>query len=538
MFKKISINKLIKIISIIISFLLIIIGISSIFVTAYFNSTFYHADEKTYFKYSIGIPEILSLFISLGIIFISFKTILKKIPSNILLILLSIFSLALYIYWINTIQLNPESDQRLIHEMASALLNGNINYYLQQSQYLSLYPYQFALTVLVSIVYKIFGENYLYIQYINAICSVLNTILIFYISKLLFKNDNIQKILLVLLGGFSLYWMFFNVHFYGNIIGLSFALLAIYLTLLYLEKHKNIFLLILGISIAISILIKTNYMIFLCAIAIVIFSNLITCPKNDFSLIKKLKLFLIPILIFLLGFCGINLFYNLIVKYIYKIDLPDGVPMITYIYMGMAEPTTLSPGWYTGDNAKLYTTNNYDHNQTVDKSLELIQNRLAYFIQNPKIFIMYYLEKIGSTWLNPTFQTIWCSLPGTRYRWYEEYAHYLGYHEKALSMVGGNLYKVEENFFNIYQILIFIFASFGISKIKNNIDLKTFLLQLVFIGGFSFHILWETKAIYVLPYYFILLPYSAFAINYLFEKIEKSYKQNKILKLNKFNNIN
>lgn len=207
--------------------------------------------------------------------------------------------------------------------------------------------------------------------------------------------------------------------------------------------------------------------------------------------------------------------------------------MITYIYMGMAEPTTLSAGWYTGDNAKLYSDNNYNNQQTTTKTYELIKNRLQYFCQNPKEFINYYSEKIGSTWLNPTFQTIWCSLPGTRYRWYEDYAHYLGYHEKVLSMVGGNLYNIEENYFNIYQILVFIFASIGIYKTHKNINLQMFLIPLIFFGGFLFHILWETKSIYVIPYYFLLLPYTAFGLNEIFEKIIKKYKNKKILYLSK-----
>ena len=56
-----------------------------------------------------------------------------------------------------------------------------------------------------------------------------------------------------------MYWMFFNVHFYGNIIGLTLALTALLFTLLYLEKDKFYYLIFTGIFIALSIIIKTNY---------------------------------------------------------------------------------------------------------------------------------------------------------------------------------------------------------------------------------------------------------------------------------------
>ena len=174
-----------------------------------------------------------------------------------------------------------------------------------------------------------------------------------------------------------------------------------------------------------------------------------------------------------------------------------------------------------------------------------MNERINYFIKNPIKFKNYYIEKIASTWLNPTFQTIWCSLPGTRYIWYPDYAHYLGYHEKILSMVGGDLYKIEEFYFDIYQIIAFFFAGIGILKISNksneindeenkndNSDnnkeyinpINYYILPITFLGGFLFHILWETKAIYVIQYYFILLPFTSYGLNYSYEYILNKYK--------------
>lgn len=534
--KKIDNNKFQKLTSfflkystLIISLIIGIIGVLSIFITAYFNSTFYHPEEKTSFKYSFGIIEIvLTIFVTILILTIN-KKILKKIPSIVILIPISILSLILYFYWVNALRLNPETDQKLIHEMAVTLLSGNIGNYNNVSQYLFLYPYQFALTFVISIIYKILGENFLYVEYLNCICSFINMFLIFYISKIIFKKENIQKILALLIGAFSLYWMFFNVHFYGNIIGLTLALAAILFALLYLDKNKFYFLIPAGIFSSLSILIKTNYSIFLCAIILILLLDII--KKWNYKV-----LLIVPI--FISSFLIINLGYKQIIKY-YNINDSCGVPMINYIYMGMAPQTSLSPGWYTGDNVKIYTDSNFDKEKNNEIASELILNRLNYFIKNPKDLFNYYGQKIGSTWLNPTFQTIWCSLPGTRYRWYPEYAHYLGYHEKVLSMVGGNLYKIEENYFNIYQILIFIFASLGIFKISSNTDnLKLYLLPITFLGGFLFHILWETKAIYVIQYYFILLPYTAFGIDYLSEKISKIKSKKSKSNLNNNNNNN
>lgn len=512
-------NFLLKYGLIITSMIIGLIGILSIFITAYFDCTFYHPAEKTYFKYNIGIITILiSCFIILMIAILN-KKILKKIPSIAILLPILLVCMLVFIVWINAMRLNPETDQKMIHDMAISLLENNISDFTSKAQYLFLYPFQFGLTLFVSFIYKIFGVNFLYIEYINAICSIVNMLIIYYISKIIFKNENIQKILVILLGGFSLYWMFFNVHFYGNIIGLTLALIALLFTLLYLEKDKFYYLIFTGLFIALSIIIKTNYNIFLCGIILILLLDII----------KKWKLkTLVIIPIFIVSYFIINFSYNITFQKITNLDTSNcGVPMISYIYMGMSEPTDLSAGWYNSSTVDLFRENNYDVKATSDSSKELIVNRLTYFSKNPKEFIKYYSEKIGSTWLNPTFQTIWCSLPGVRYRYYEEYANYISYHEKALSMVGGNLAAAEEQYFDIYQVIVFIFAALGIFKISQNSDLKQAIIPVIFIGGFAFHILWETKAIYVIQYYFILLPYAALGINYIIEKFETIYKHKK-----------
>lgn len=508
-------NFLLKYELIIISAIIGLIGILSIFITAYFDCTFYHPAEKTYFKYSIGIFQILAVILVIFIINILNKKIFKKIPSIALLLPLLFVCSIVFIVWINAMKLNPETDQKMIHDIAIAILNNNISNYTSTAQYLFLYPFQFGLSLFVSIIYKLFGTNYLFIEYINAFCSIVNLLIVYYISKIIFKNEKIQKTLVFLLAGFSVYWMFFNVHFYGNIIGLTLALISLLCVLLYLEKRKFYYLIFAGFSIAFSIIIKTNYNIFLCGIILILILDLIKAWN-----IKTLAL--IPI--FIISYFVINFSYNIVFQKVTNLDTSNcGVPMISYIYMGMSEPTDLSPGWYNSSTVDLFREKNYNVQETSDSSKKLINDRLLYFAKNPQSFAKYYSEKIASTWLNPTFQTIWCSLPGVRYRYYEEYANYISYHEKALSMVGGKLAKVEEICFDIYQIIIFIFAGLGILKVSKKFDLKQVIIPIIFIGGFLFHILWETKAIYVIQYYFILLPYAAFGINYILEKFENIY---------------
>lgn len=488
----------------VISILIGIIGVLSIFITAYFNSTYFDKNEKTFFKCDINIFEIIIVILSVFIIILLNKKIFKKVSSKILLILLLIFDIFVFFFWVKTLKLAPNADQNKINKMAIAFLDGKLGEYLKTGEYLFMFPYQFGLTYFVSAIYKIFGRNFIYIEYINILCSILNIFLIYYISKLLFKNEDVQKILVLLLIPFSLYLMFLNVFFYGNIIGLTLALIAVLFTMYYLNNDKKYNLFLAGIFISLSILIKTNYYIFLCGILLVLILDII----------KKWKLKTLCIIpIFLIGYFIINLGYSGLLKYKYNLELPDGIPMITYVYMGMAESTGMSSGWYTEDLFEIYEESNYNNDLATKIAKEKILNRLQYFSENPKDFYNYYSEKIGTTWLNPTFQTIWVSLPGAKYTTNPDYANYLNYHQKILNMLSGEYYKIEEYIFNICQIIIFIFSAIGLFINSKDLDLKKALIPIIFFGGFLFHIIWETKALYVIQYYFILLPFSAYGLN-------------------------
>ena len=497
----------------------ILIGISSIFVTAYFDTQYNNASETTKYKYSIGIVEIIFSVITFILIAFLNRKVLKKIPSIVLLILILLPMLFIYIVWLNALDLYPINDQGFVHDMAESFVNGDIKKWAEANEYLFLYPYQLGIVIFVGFFYKIFGVNYLYFQYFNALCSIINSILIFYFSKKLFKNENIQKILVILLSVFCLFWMFFNNHVYGNICGLTASLLAILFVFRFIEKNKLYNLLLSGIFISIAIYMKSNYNIFLIGIILTLILYII--EKWEFK-----NLLIIPI--FLIGYFSINLGYNQILK-ANDVVLPDGVPMITFVYMGLEESDIISPGWYSGSTVIMYTHNNFSTENTIKQAKELIKERMLFLVQNPNKFANFFGPKLASTWLNPTFQTVWCSIPGIRCIFTREYEEYIIHHEKALDMLNGNLYKLEENIFNIYQIIVFVFAAIGLFKLSKEINLKQAILPIIFFGGFLFHFVWETKAIYVIQYYFILLQFAADGINYCIEKLISKFQKKKLL---------
>ena len=477
-------------------------------------------DEKTYFKYSVGIGFIFIAIIMILVISVVEEKLSKQIKGIYLLLFLSTVSMTLFLYWINAMKLPPSNDQQLINEMAIALKNNYISNYMKESQYLFLYPYQIGITILVFIIYKIFGENFLYVQYVNCVCSIINMFLLYFISKKIFRNNDIgiSRMLSILIFMFSFYFMFYNVHIYGNIIGLTFSLISVLFFTIYLNNEKLRYSILSAIFISISVIIKSNYLIFLC--------GFILCMILDAIKKKKLKL-IIPIIIFIMTYEAVSIGFSCFVKYGLGLDLAEGTPMICYVYMGISDSDDSTPGWFNNTNVKLYSNSGYNNEITKEMTANLIKERLHFFILNPFECIRFFSVKLASTKLNPTFQTIWISYPGARYKFDASYAHYISYHAKALSMLDGKIYNVEEVLFESFEIIVFIFAGIGIYKLaKNKEQVSKYTLAIIFIGGFIFHCIWETKSIYVIQYYYLLLPYTAFGIKIFIENIKMKFEKN------------
>ena len=59
---------------------------------------------------------------------------------------------------------------------------------------------------------------------------------------------------------------------------------------------------------------------------------------------------------------------------------------------------------------------------------------------------------------------------------------------------------------------------------RKNISLDIIFLITIFIGGFSFHILWEAKSRYIIPYIVVLIPVASMTIKNIKIKSLKKIK--------------
>lgn len=135
-------------------------------------------------------------------------------------------------------------------------------------------------------------------------------------------------------------------------------------------------------------------------------------------------------------------------------------------------------------------------------------------IKHPKYAWNFFKNKFLSTWTDSLFGSIW-SGPVTKMP--VEGQKITGdlmdsiYHGKTI-------YKLLYYFSALLLVVIYlsvipsIFSQF-IQKKSVNLYL---LIPLIYLsGGFIFHLIWETKSQYVYPYVYLLLPLSAFGLDYI-----------------------
>lgn len=504
------------------------IGIYAIGKTAFFNTVINFANEKTDIKMDNIFFNILFTFFTISALYYIYKIVLPKINKKVLFILMLVFTLSLGFWWINYLKLKPISDQSMVVYCAEKILDNDLTSILSPGNYLSRNPHQLGFVLYIATIFKIFNtRNVIFIQNIAVICSALSAITMYFIVKELFEEEIIHKLSLLFISFFSIYFVFFCPHVYGNLPGLSFGLIAILFTLKYINSNKFWHLIIVAFSITISYLLKSNYEIFLIAIIIELvlktfneFKTIRLKPITNFLKSNVFKSFSGIIIIVAIVFGIKTLIYTCFENYT-NYSLENGVPAISYIYMGMAEPVTLTPGWYTGDVEVIYNESGYNKEKSSEKTIKLLEDRKKYLSKNPKYTFNYFKSKLETTWLNPTFQTIWCSTPSLILDLDPAYNNYIAPKKILISILTGKAFYFEERIMDVYQILIFLSASFSLFKSYKEASLKIMLLPLIFLGGFTFHLLWETKAIYVLQYFYLLIPYSVYGIHNIFSLILK-----------------
>lgn len=486
--------------------LLALLTLSSVFYRTILlmdGSEFAYIHRNSFMIVGISILSVILFFILLRFII--------KLPSKIILLLGTIFYLVLGIYLIIHQNDILRHDALEVYKSAKNLNQFNYSSLKQLVGYLYKYPHQIGLVTFERVLLFIFGSNNIKaLFFVNLLLCICDNFLLFKITKLLFSDSNINKILLVLSFLF-LPHIFFILFVYGINYGLFLVLLSLFFLIRFIDDKKWVNLVGTLIPLVLAVIIRSNYII----MAMTIFIILIL----DFLKTKSWKNILLAILPFIL----ISLLNGLLVnsyEKASKISEIDGEPKIAWVAMGLDDNPTYNrlPGWYDAYVENVYTKHNGNEDKITNDSKKLINSRLNIFLKNPGYTVNFFKNKFISTWTDSLFQSVWSgpnsSMP----------VEGQSVNGKLMSSIyrGGIAYKILYYYSSVNLIIIYIGAMISMLISMRNMrtsNLFILVFTIYLTGGVLFHLIWETKSQYVYPYVYLLLPLTAYGINWFQNKI-------------------
>lgn len=415
-----------------------------------------------------------------------------------------IFSVVICFFGIFLFRVAPTTDGASVSRIAADFLNGSYGSFLN-NDYLFIYSHQLSMVAYMELVYYIFGAgNYIVLQFLNLIAVFFVIYFLHRITQELFNNYEIQVILSILcIGMLSLY--LYVPYIYGDIPGIGFAVPAIYCVMKYLRTRKKLLLLPSFFCIAFSILLKSNNYVILVASIIILILHLIK-EKDLFALVFAVVLLLGPVVI---TSC-INTAYA---KAADIEEIPDGIPKIGWVAMGLQENDYLENGWFNNYHCTIYEACDFDTAKTKEACMESIKQSLYNFISSPRNGVRFFYQKFVSQWNDPGFQSQLNIEWGSRRTENKS--------SLAMYFIYGNGRTIMEGIMNIYHFIILLGAVVGVAISYRKTSQSFALIALCVFGGYFFHMFWEAKGRYGLEYFVLCVPMAAYGIWKLAKVMQK-----------------
>ncbi len=368
---------------------------------------------------------------------------------------------------------------------------------IPRGSYLYIYPHQLGLLTLFRLLGSLANAKGLFAA--NLLCVLLIQVLQIQISTLLFQNEQSSK-LTAILSYFFLPVLFFILFAYNVLFSLFFALLGTYFLLRFTEKNRHFSAVLSVVFFAISVLLRSNILILLIALCIMLALKALQDKKAIYALMA----------ILIMSFSIVS---GQMLRQYYenkaKQDLP-GMPSIAWVNLGIHYGNNGEPGMYSKRSWNLYETVDFDPEKLNMLVREEISTRLTAFTSKPEEAFTFFLTKIRSTWTDPLFQSIW-SGPLSN-----EFASQKIEKPSLLASIydDSTLYKLIALAMRALLLSIYVLSALGLWKLlKNNQLLPSLYIPLYFLGGFLFHLLWETKSQYVVSHVFMLIPIAGFGLS-------------------------
>lgn len=183
----------------------------------------------------------------------------------------------------------------------------------------------------------------------------------------------------------------------------------------------------------------------------------------------------------------------------------EGVPPEAYVAMGLQETPPAGPGWFNYYNWQLYAWYGGDAGLAAAHARQDIAAALAAWRQAPAQAAGFMVRKVRSQWCEPTFQSLWIQQRKRDASPDEAVPRLVD----ALLRPGSGLGRAYYGVFGLAQSAVLLGAALCAARELRRGRVCALALPAVFLGGFLFHLAWEAKGQYTVPYFILLVPLAA-----------------------------
>ena len=411
--------------------------------------------------------------------------------------ILLVWTLLVGTVWVLSSQAKPTFDSAEVSEAALAFARGD--YTAMSGEYIRAYPFQLGYIRLCELIFRftmLFGsapKTFLILQVANVAFVAAAYAGLLLLAKQLFTDPRVGDLTFLLLL-FCAQPLLISVFTYGLLPGICFAIWAIVFQVLWLRKNKLVYGLLSALFIGIAVLIKSNSLIVWVAMTIVAVLRLLKRKQ----LVKDLAVILAAC------FCAFTFAPAVRASYERRsgVTLGSGVPYIGWIAMGMSE-SGIAPGWYSsGTSNKKLKELNFNSDALASYSKQVIRERIDYFLDHPQYTRDFYYRKFVSQFNETTYQSIWSNKVREQYK------------EKSgiAAWVCGKGEAAARRYMDVFAQLVFVGMIAALLLMLRRREYTSLILPLTLLGGMMFHMMWEGKSQYILPYFMLMIPSAAWGL--------------------------
>lgn len=440
---------------------------------------------------------------------------------------LAVLAFVFCLWWIfvNGTETNGFSDSQQLLLYAQQLAAGDYSSFLPHStsfngkllgdMYLSNYPFQSGILLVMEGFVRLFGDFAVpAFQIANAIAAISSALALVRMTRILGRPKG-ERLVCALLAFTFMSALVFVIFPYGNAIGFAFALGAVELWMRSRGQCRGRELTLIAgafVLLTIGLMVKSTYLVVAIGALIVL---IIDCVRKKTPLAAVLM-----VLSLLAGNSIAGALPTMVMEARLGYDLGENQPKIAWIAMGLSNDNVfegMMPGWWGTSALESQIANEGDVEGQEEDAHERIEDSLKDFAENPAYALWFFAKKLGSEWLDPSFQSFYIADISTM----TPEAAARGSHSKErdfdpwdITFAHGYVSHAVFVYMDGYESVVFLAACIGaVVLIKRaragESDALDYLLPCAFFMGFFVYVLWEAKGMYCMPFFFCLLPLAA-----------------------------